>query len=359
MFRNKNLSSQKDNLAITAVALQDHIVRDLQLGNLSIADHSKTKVQKNGNRSKPLKRGAKTVTYAGLKKAAKNSTVEDPEKEYVVDSAPAPLTLAQKLGLLAPPPSLLSSSEWERVKQRSVLHGDSALPCPICKEDFQLQPQVLLSCSHVFHRACLQAFERFTNKKTCPLCRRSQYQTRVIRDGARLFRAKCAARIQACWRGHLVRKWYRNLRRTKPPTDARLRKKFLEEKFTEISHRILCSYDTNIEEFFSEIDHCLAVNRSILQQLDGQHGHELTDQDWERIQAQAAHREVSECSICLTPLGMPGDSQWHRTTVLLSCAHLFHHACLLALEEFSLGDGSLPHACPLCRSRYRKRVLER
>lgn len=38
------------------------------------------------------------------------------------------------------------------------------------------------------------------------------------------------SRIQACWRGHVVRKWYRDLRRTLPPTDAKLRRKFFEEK---------------------------------------------------------------------------------------------------------------------------------
>ncbi|EGW12280.1 RING finger protein 32 [Cricetulus griseus] len=229
-------------------------------------------------------------------------------------------------------------------------------PCPICKEEFELQPQ-----------ACLQAFEKFTNKKTCPLCRKNQYQTRVIHDGSRLFRIKCATRIQAYWRGFIVRKWYKNLRKIVPPTDAKLRRKFFEEKFTEISHRILCSYNTNIDELFSEIDLCLAVNRSILQQLDDRCGHEMTEEDWEKIQVQAAHREIYECSICLTPLSLHADcqqaavetsSQRPRKTVLLSCAHLFHHACLLALEEFSLGDNAPFHACPLCRSCYQKKILE-
>eukprot|EP00072_Mus_musculus_P074761 XP_017176524.1 PREDICTED: RING finger protein 32 isoform X3 [Mus musculus] len=237
--------------------------------------------------------------------------MEDPEKEYVLDPTPPPLTLAQKLGLLPPPPLPLSSDEWERVKQRSLLQGDSIQPCPICKEEFELHPQVLLSCSHVFHRACLQAFEKFTNKKTCPLCRKNQYQTRVIHDGARLFRVKCATRIQAYWRGYIVRKWYRNLRKIIPPSDAKLRRKFFEEK--------------------------------------------------------AAHHEIYECSICLTPLSFHGDgrqaaigtsSQRPRETVLLSCAHLFHNACLLALEEFSLGDNAPFHVCPLCRSCYQKKIVE-
>ncbi|XP_023568500.1 RING finger protein 32 [Octodon degus] len=356
--RDKDHSSHKDNLAVTAVALQDHILRDLQLGNLSLAGHVKPNVQKKENQAKSLKRDAKAVIDTGLKKPPEDSRVQDPEKEYVLDPVPPPLTLAQKLGLFAPPPPPLSPAEWERVKQRSVLQGDSAQPCPICKEDFRLHPQVLLSCSHVFHRACLQAFEKFTNKKTCPLCRRNQYQTRVIGDGARLFRAQCAARIQACWRGHVVRRWYRSVRKATPPADPALRRRFFEGKFLQVSQRILRSFSTDVEELFAEIDHCLAVNRSILQQLDEKCGPELTAEDWETIQAQAAHREISECSICLTPLGPHGGSRQPRATVLLSCAHLFHHACLLALEEFSLGDSSPLLACPLCRACYRKKILE-
>ncbi|XP_058579649.1 RING finger protein 32 isoform X7 [Neofelis nebulosa] len=293
MLQRKGHSSKQDNLAVTAVALQDHILHDLQLRNLSIADPSKTKAQQRDTRSRSLKRNTKAVIDTGLKTMVQGPKVEDPEKEYVLDPKPPPLTLAQKLGLFEPPPLPLSSEEWEKVKQRSIMQGDSTQPCPICKEEFELRPQVLLSCSHVFHRACLQAFEKFANKKTCPLCRKNQYQTRVIHDGARLFKVKCATRIQASWRGHVVRKWYRDLRRTVPPTDAKLRRKFFEGKFTEISRRILCSYNTNIEELFLEIDHCLAINRSVLQQLEDRCGHELTDGDWEKIQIQVISWDCS------------------------------------------------------------------
>uniref|UniRef100_A0A8I5TGA4 Ring finger protein 32 n=2 Tax=Hominidae TaxID=9604 RepID=A0A8I5TGA4_PONAB len=419
MLKNKGHSSKKDNLAVNAVALQDHILHDLQLRNLSVADHSKTQVQKKENKS--LKRDTKAIIDTGLKKTTQCPKLEDSEKEYVLDPKPPPLTLAQKLGLIGPPPPPLSSDEWEKVKQRSLLQGDSVQPCPICKEEFELRPQapcgcadnsgasqeqlcpsagrmkaeellfcdlsqkrkkkkklclnvskefvreslrkVLLSCSHVFHKACLQAFEKFTNKKTCPLCRKNQYQTRVIHDGARLFRIKCATRIQAYWRGYVVRKWYRNLRKTVPPTDAKLRKKFFEKKFTEISHRILCSYNTNIEELFAEIDQCLAINRSVLQQLEEKCGHEITEEEWEKIQVQALRRETHECSICLAPLSPAGGQRVgagrrSREMALLSCSHVFHHACLLALEEFSVGDRPPFHACPLCRSCYQKKILE-
>ncbi|XP_060489475.2 RING finger protein 32 isoform X3 [Panthera onca] len=346
MLQRKGHSSKQDNLAVTAVALQDHILHDLQLRNLSIADPSKTKAQQRDTRSKSLKRNTKAVVDTGLKTTVQGPKVEDPEKEYVLDPKPPPLTLdccSRSFSCREDIPVLCSTLNIRNIK-------------------------VLLSCSHVFHRACLQAFEKFANKKTCPLCRKNQYQTRVIHDGARLFKVKCATRIQASWRGHVVRKWYRDLRRTVPPTDAKLRRKFFEGKFTEISRRILCSYNTNIEELFSEIDHCLAINRSVLQQLDDRCGHELTDGDWEKIQIRALHRETHECPICLTPLPTSGDcrqdpvemlcGQPSREMVLLSCSHVFHHTCLLALEEFSLGDSSPFHACPLCRSCYQKKILE-
>nr|XP_028607216.1 RING finger protein 32 isoform X2 [Podarcis muralis] len=228
----KGSSSKRDSVALTAVALQDHILHNLQLQNLSLADPFKSKTQSKKNSYKPVKKETvRAVVDTGLKKTSRHQQKnEDPEKEYVLDPCPQPLTLAQQLGLVEPPAMPLTTEEWEHVKQRSIKQGDSVQPCAICREEFALQPQVLLSCSHVFHKACLKAFERFAGKKTCPMCRKIQYQTRVIHDGARLFKIKCATRIQAFWRGHIVRKWYKKLRKTVPPKDAKLRKKFFEEK---------------------------------------------------------------------------------------------------------------------------------
>lgn len=87
--------SPKENLVLTAVALQDHILRDLQLGDLSVAGQLKTNIQKKENRSKSLKRDAKAVIDTGLKKTPEGSRVEDPEKEYVLDPTPPPLTLGE------------------------------------------------------------------------------------------------------------------------------------------------------------------------------------------------------------------------------------------------------------------------
>lgn len=88
-------SSKRENLAVAAAALQDHILHDLQLRDLSVADHSKTKVPRRENTSKSLKRNTKAVTETGLPKIAPGPREEDPEREYVLDPKPPPLTLGK------------------------------------------------------------------------------------------------------------------------------------------------------------------------------------------------------------------------------------------------------------------------
>ena len=46
----------------------------------------------------------------------------------------------------------MSENEWEKVKQKSIKREAFKNACVICKDDFRLEDQVLLSCTHVFHR---------------------------------------------------------------------------------------------------------------------------------------------------------------------------------------------------------------
>ncbi|XP_066483618.1 RING finger protein 32 [Tiliqua scincoides] len=357
-------SSKRESVALTAVALQDHILHNLQLQNLSLADPFKSKNWSKKNRPVNKER-IRAVVDTGLRKPSScQRKHEDPEKEYVLDPCPQLLTLAQRFGLVELPALPLTTDEWEQVKQRSIEQGDSVQPCAICREEFALLPQVLLSCSHVFHRACLKAFERFAGKKTCPMCRKIQYQTRVIHDGARLFKIKCATRIQASWRGYIVRKWFKNLRKTVPPKDPTLRKIFFEEKFAEICQRLLNSYNTKIDEFFSEINSTVTASRNVFQQLDKKMGPFIDEVEWEKIQRQAFRQDIMDCPICIMPLAHPTHLQdgplqdshqsSSRQTVLLSCSHMFHNTCLQVFENFSPTERPL---CPLCRSYYQKKIL--
>ncbi|CAH2282048.1 RING finger 32 isoform X1 [Pelobates cultripes] len=361
---NGSASKKQEPVVLTAVALQDHILQNLDLQDLSLCDvfHTHKRTKKTSHR--PINRNlVKAVVDTGIRrKSPTKLTVPNAEEEYVLDPFPPPLTLAQKLGIVEAPAMPLTPEEWGKVKKRSIDQGDSSQPCVICKEDFQLQAQVLLSCSHVFHRVCLQAFEKFTGKKTCPMCRKSQYQTRVIHDGAHLFKAKCATRIQACWRGYVVRKWYKNLRHTIPPKNPMLRKKFFEEKLTEITDRLLRSFQTDIDVFFNEIDNSIAVSRNVFLQLEDKYSPGISEGEWEKIQIQAVRQEIFDCPICIMPLHHKTDSsrkddimdQSTRPVVLLSCSHVFHFACLQAFEEFTTGDIPI---CPLCRSFYKKKLV--
>ncbi|XP_015210270.1 RING finger protein 32 isoform X1 [Lepisosteus oculatus] len=344
-----------------AVALQDHIARNLQLQNLSLLGPEK-KRSKNTVKNCSVKPFVNT----GLKHRKLQKCERIEEKEYVLDPSPPTMTLAQRLGLVEAPPVPLTADEWSKAKERSVHQGESDQPCVICKEEFRLQSQVLLSCSHVFHRVCLQAFERFSGRKSCPMCRKEQYETRVIHDGARLYRMKCATRIQACWRGYIVHKWYRHLRKTIPPKDMVLRRKFFEEKLQEMNDRVVRSCDTKVDRFLTEIDNSLASTRCVFHQFDNQFGSAMAEEEWEKIQAKAVQRDSHDCPICITPLfchigttqpctSSDGEKRLSlRRAVLLSCSHLFHFSCLKAFEDFSVEERTV---CPLCRSAYQKRVL--
>ncbi|XP_056289961.1 RING finger protein 32 [Pseudoliparis swirei] len=335
-------------LVLTSVAFQDHITRNLLHPNFPLSD--------------PFLRGQRKAPRKRVEERGQQTQDQQEEREHVLDSAPPPLTLAQKLGLVASPAGKLTEDEWARVKARSVQQGDSAQPCVICREEFCLQPQVLLSCSHVFHRACLRAFERFSGRRCCPMCRKEPYEARVIHDAARLFRHQCATRIQACWRGYLARKRYRKLRNSIGPKDKQLRRKYFEAKLQELNDSFVRYCRTDTEAFLTDINRSLSSSRRVFRQLERKHVSEPEERDWDRIQSQVVQRGVWDCPICLTALcslslppgGGPSSHQQRRRTALLSCSHLFHELCLEAFEAFSIQ--SRP-SCPLCRSVYHKKLI--
>ncbi|KXJ28215.1 RING finger protein 32 [Exaiptasia diaphana] len=339
--------------AMTAVALQDHLVR-----SLSLQDTLPKKKINHKLPVSPLKH--KNKSSQKRTECQQKKKVNKEEKEYVLDPKLPPLTLAQKLGLVEAPEQGLSDKEWQAVKSQSIARHDSQRPCVICKEDFGIQQQVLLSCSHVFHRTCLEAFEKFSGRKTCPMCRKEQYQKRVIHEGAKEYRIKCAIKIQAAWRGYVVYSWYTNLRQTIPPNDPGLRKRFYEDKLQSITDRLLCSTEASsqsVDRLMSEIDESIASSRNIMSQVGKQHFQCITEGEWEQIQLKAVERCTMDCPICIMPLSQQGlykDGASKRPTVLLSCSHVFHVTCIMAFEEFAVNE---QHICPVCRSTYSKKTL--
>lgn len=149
-------SKGSNNLVFTSLAIYDHITSTLLHPNLPFSD--------------PLVK-SKRKTSRNPQERNEERSLPDPnlqeEGEYVLDSAPPPLTLgilntkdvtcvpnnyvpvmlcflciAQKLGLVASPAPGLTEGEWRQVKARSIQQGESGQPCAICREEFLLQPQV-------------------------------------------------------------------------------------------------------------------------------------------------------------------------------------------------------------------------
>eukprot|EP01066_Platyproteum_vivax_P013868 Platyproteum_vivax@DN6253_c0_g2_i1.p1 len=102
----------------------------------------------------------------------------------------------------------LGAAEWELLQQQAQRRQDLAEVCAICMEAFSCRQQaVLLSCSHMFHRSCLEKFENFALSKQlwrCALCR-TPYSCSDSKYNGTL-RERSAIQIQAAWRGFFVRK---------------------------------------------------------------------------------------------------------------------------------------------------------
>ena len=396
--------------ALMSSAIQDYRARTLDLslpGRFS---------NPNLPRSRPIpKNPIHAVIDTGLRKKTdtntSSSTQQPPtnneEREYVIKDSQASTsshrqrgTLAERIGIIQISNSdvnnHLTEAAWTAIKQRSNDRQDSNCPCAICQEDFGLGQQVLLSCSHVFHRACLTTFEKYvshnhngSDQRTCPICRRSQYEKRIIYEGAKIHRDKSAALIQAAWRGYIVRQWYKRFRldMSNIPQDERLRRKFYQEKLSEITDRIVASCDFDLNELFNEIDRNVQQARAIRQAFDARI-RTITDDEWVEIKQRAQLRNELECSICkcllqpvmkeiilkkslktnqnklekLFPQLKPsvqskpvvGQQPPKRPLILLSCTHVFHATCLQMFEEYSCDP--TPN-CPICRTTYQKNAF--
>lgn len=149
---------------------------------------------------------------------ASTSTVCECCGFYLSSARQHDTTLAQRLGVSAAPAAVrvLSLTDWETVEEQAAARNESH--CPICMVGFNQGSEVLLSCSHIFHRACIASFERFTDnsnskkskERSCPICRCMDYQKRLTHKGSKAYQIVCAIKLQALFRGHQCRKVFRS-----------------------------------------------------------------------------------------------------------------------------------------------------
>ena len=266
-------------------------------------------------------------------------------------SPPSSPSLAQRIGI-APKNVKMTSQAWEEAHEASRRRQYSQYPCPICQEEFKLEPQALLSCSHVFHQVCIHNFERFSQVRCCPICRTENYEKMLIDDGADWCRAKAALLIQRVFRGYLVRRvWWKQLPRSQKRLEKQ--KNFCIHKLSTATNRLLHlmeSKDNDLDELFAECDHALALARSTLEEASHSFA-PLSDSEWDAIRFRATERGVQECPICMVSFA----KQPEKPVMLLSCSHLFHHNCLSCFEQFATASNGNT-GCPICRASYQKQA---
>ena len=294
----------------------------------------------------------------------------------------------------------LSALDWRVIEGSLAGRGDAH--CPICMEPF-VGHEVLLSCSHMFHRPCLLAFERVVraSQRRCPVCRSASYQKKITHEGTRSYTALCAVRLQALFRGWRARRVADRMRRSVYLSGggSRLfRRRFVAAELAALSSAIDGAAERETAAALSDGDSALRLSREVEEEFRRMLEHRseqtrrippsgpgkqegpssptgeadvLSEEKWGVVLDQYLARRAAECAICMGPLSEDtaaslrrGLRERSRRAVLLSCSHAFHDRCIGRLEELLLGsalaqeDLGLRSRCPVCRQGpYSKRLL--
>ncbi len=72
---------------------------------------------------------------------------------------------------------------WKPIRDKAASRHEK--DCPICYNSYKHHQNgdvYLLDCSHMFHKCCLESFERFDvgGNLCCPMCRHPGYQKKLI-----------------------------------------------------------------------------------------------------------------------------------------------------------------------------------
>jgi len=242
----------------------------------------------------------------------------------------------------------LSKQEWKKILELAKERKLWDKPCVICCEHFKLDDQVLTSCCHAYHRACLFSFEKFVGgTKTCSLCRVKDYQKLNTSAGNPSALCRNACTIQSFYRAFKVRQEYQVLRDLHPPTDPSHRKDFFLRKLNKVTRSITDQVieESSLEAFFADLDADLLQSAKVFHHCRKQMNPVRPPEfDWDAIRDRATERASTDCPICLQTLA-------HKPCVLLNCSHIFHHACMESFERFTT---NVNVQCPLCRTEYTK-----
>jgi len=401
------LKTQKTNSVSTyAAALQDHLLRNCNIQLLSktniklqptkqtqghkvltksgrVINLDQNKLQGNTSNQLVNRKNEPRSVLKEIEITMKKSEVNEHKNiQTKLYSYIKKLTLAQRLGLVEKPPKPLSNEEWVQIEEKNKKREDHH-SCPICLEGFKTpNNQIILSCSHVFHKTCLSNFEKFSKSKVCPICRRQNYEKKNYDQGFMTYLTNQIIKLQKMVRGFLVRrKLYLELQKTYKATSTLFKRRLLGFKLQLLNEKMSKKVRTRqkeTEKLFVEIDKNLddkndfssklleiqniqkqtmeniqAVIPTITQKknlvIENNHQHTELSGKWKEIHKVAVLRNEHNCAICF------GDLKNGKKLYLLNCTHLFHYDCLVSFEYYSIFT---QHSCPVCRSDYEKKEID-
>ena len=348
-----NSALAPQNTSLDAAALQAHFTRSLNL-SLGTKDFTRSRrarpSQNRNNRQNNQPSGR-----PGFERTGRRRRGDDSSGSISSSSNIPATTLAQKRGLVQGP-KMLSEEEWKAAElmheQRAYGTKQKDVVCPICCENLGIQDQVILCCSHVFHHSCLVSFEKFIKnsiERTCPMCRKKQYQKHSYHRGAAMHRHSCACEIQRFVRGFRARRKYGTKLASFYGTGAGNRDRahtFFANRVGKATDKLVSAMeekDSAVDALFAELDQSLAMSRSI---FGGPNDITKSPSRWDEVRESALKRCEEDCPICMCSFA----KDKKRSKVLLSCSHVFHEKCIKTFESFN-GE-KLVNTCPVCRSAY-------
>ena len=154
MSSKRGISSSTVGGAIDSAALQADLARRLNLPGSSSSSSSsrrKTTLKEQKSSESKISEPKRQCGSCGNRVESAVSVCE--YCGYFLSGVrQAPQSLAQRRGLAAAPveQETLTSDDWHSVESKLDSRGDAF--CPICMEGFNKGHEVLLSCSHMFHR---------------------------------------------------------------------------------------------------------------------------------------------------------------------------------------------------------------
>ena len=253
-------------------------------------------------------------------------------------------TLAQQRGLVPALPAPLTAAEWQEAEWnhefRDAQRGMVETDCAICMEHLGSRDQVILSCSHVYHAVCLGNFEKFTRRidRSCPLCRKANYQKKAYSPAQALLRKRSAVKIQSRFRRYWRQKSYNRMLQqhySAGKGDRGHAHNFFADRVTAVSDRLVDAVNhkaSAVDALLDEGNRALALSRSIFAGMEDVavpeetsssiNGIEEVDDDpplsfrpsailvsdsvWRKARRKAEERGLSDCPICMASLSRAG-----------------------------------------------------